>query len=77
VIVGLVLSLIWRQMGSVCELARIVNREAILWVPRMRITQQAINTRLRVIPAQVFLNVFLEVIPVLRMRWEERVRHPR
>ena len=26
VIVALVLSLIWRQMGSVCELARVVNR---------------------------------------------------
>jgi hypothetical protein len=30
VIVALVLRLIWRQMGSVCELARVVNREAVL-----------------------------------------------
>jgi len=30
VIVGLVLSVIWRQMGSVCELARVVKREAIV-----------------------------------------------
>lgn len=74
VIVGLGLSLIWRQMGSVCELARIVNREAVLWVPRMKITQQAINTRLRVIPAQLFLNVLQEVLPVLRVRWEARKR---
>jgi len=74
VIVALVLSLIWRQMGSVCELARVVNREAVLWAPRLKITPQAINTRLRVIPAQLFWNVLQEIIPVLRARWESRQR---
>lgn len=74
VLVGLVLSLIWRQLGSVCELARVVNREAVLWVPRMRITQQAINARLRAMPAQLFLNVLTGILPELRMRWEGRQR---
>ena len=74
VVMGLVLSLIWRQIGSVCELARIVNREMVLWVPRMKITQQAINTRLRVIPAQLFLNVLTDILPVLQARWEGRER---
>jgi len=85
---GLVLSLIWRQIGSVCELARVVNgpawplegplaghfREMVLWVPRMKITQQAINTRLRVIPAELFLNVLTDILPVLQARWERRER---
>jgi len=74
VIVGLVLSVIWRQMGSVCELARVVKREAILWVPRMKISQQAINTRLRVIPAELFLKVLQDILPVLQTRWEGRKR---
>lgn len=74
VMVALVISLIWRQMGSVSELARIVNREAVLWVPRMKISLQAINERLRVIPAELFLNVLGEVLPIFRKRWEERKR---
>jgi hypothetical protein len=74
VIVALVLSLIWRQMGSVCELARVVNREAVLWAPRQKITQQAINMRLRVMPAQLFWNVLGQILPVLHARWESRQR---
>jgi hypothetical protein len=69
VIVALVLSLIWRQMGSVCELARVVNREAVLWTPGQKITQQAINMRLRVMPAQLFWNVLGQILPVLHARW--------
>jgi hypothetical protein len=74
VIVGLVLSLIWRQLGSVSELARVVNKEAVLWVPRTRISPQAINERLRVIPARLFLNVLLAIVPGLQARWESRQR---
>jgi hypothetical protein len=74
VIVGLVLSLIWRQLGSVSELARVINREAVLWVPRTRVSQQAINGRLRALPAQLFLNVLTGILPDLRARWEGRTR---
>ena len=45
VIVAMVISLIWRQMGSVSELSRVVNREAVLWVPRVKVSMQAINER--------------------------------
>lgn len=74
VIVGLVVSLIWRQLGSVSELARVVNQEAVLWVPRTTISQQAINGRLRVIPAELFLRVLLTILPVLQQRWAGRQR---
>jgi len=74
VMAALVISLIWRQMGSVGELARVVNREAVMWVPRMKISMQAINERLRVMPAQLFMNVLMEVLPSFRKRWEERKR---
>jgi hypothetical protein len=74
VMVAMVISLIWRQMGSVSELGRVVNREAVLWVPRMKVSMQAINERLRVIPSQLFMNVLMEVLPVFRGRWEARKR---
>jgi IS4 transposase len=74
VMVGLVLSLIWRQMGSVCELARVVQREVVLWVPKTKVTQQAINARLRAMPAELFENVLEEVLPVMRARWAKRKR---
>jgi hypothetical protein len=74
VIVALVLSLIGRPMGRVCALARVVNREAVLWAPRQTIMQQAITMRLRVMPAQLFWNVLEQIVPVLRARWERRQR---
>ena len=74
VMVALIVSLIWRQMGSVSELARVVNREAVMWVPRMKISAQAINERLRTIPAVLFLQVLVEALPVFQRRWEERKR---
>ena len=74
VIVAMVISLIWRQMGSVSELSRVVNREAVLWVPRVKVSMQAINERLRVIPSQLFMNVLMEVLPKLQKRWETRKR---
>lgn len=74
VLVAMVLVMIWRQVGSVCELARLVHREVLLWVPKFKITQQAINTRLRVMPAEVFGQVLEDILPVLRSRWEARKR---
>ena len=74
VMVAVVVSLIWRQMGSVSELARVVNQEAVMWVPRMKISVQALNERLRVMPSRLFMNVLMEVLPVFRKHWEERHR---
>ena len=74
VMVALVMSLIWRQMGSVSELGRVINREAVLWVPRIKVSMQAIHERLRVIPSHLFMNVLMEVLPIFRRRWEERKR---
>jgi len=74
VMVALVVSLIWRQMGSVAELVRVVDREAVSWVPRMKISAQAMNERLRAMPAELFMRVLLEVLPALRARWGQRQR---
>jgi hypothetical protein len=59
VMLGIVLSLIWRQIGSVCELARVIERSVVLWVTPRKVTQQAINQRLRSMPAEAFEHVLI------------------
>jgi hypothetical protein len=74
VMVAFVLEMIWRQIGGVCELVRIVQSEAVLWATPVRVSQQALSTRLAVLPSALFLQVLLAVLPVLQARWQERQR---
>ncbi len=75
VMVGLVLGLLWRQVGSVSELVRVVQTEAVLWVPPLRDpTQRALAQRSRTLPAELFARVLQTILPVLRRRWQERQR---
>jgi hypothetical protein len=75
VMVGLVLGLLWRQLCSVSELVRVVQTEAVLWVPPLRdLTQQALGQRLRTLPAELFARVLRTVLPVLHARWRARQR---
>ena len=58
VMVGLVLGLLWRQLGGINELVRVIHVEAVLWVPPLReLTQQALAQRLRTLPAELFDRV--------------------
>jgi hypothetical protein len=74
VMVGLVLGMIWRQMGSVGELIRTIQVELVLWVPPLRISQQALSERLRTLPSELFLQVLLTILPSLHTRWQQRER---
>jgi len=75
VMVALVLSLLWRQIGSINELVRVVRTEAVLWAPPLReLTQQALAQRLRTLPAELFDRVLQTILPVLRSRWQARQR---
>jgi hypothetical protein len=75
VMMALVLSLLWQQTGSVNELVRLIQRETILWVPPLlELSQQALATRLRTLPAELFLRVLLEILPVLNRRSLQRSR---
>ena len=75
VMVALVLSLLWRQIGSINELVRVVHTEAVLWVPPLRdLTQQALAQRLRTLPAALFDRVLQTILPVLQGRWQARQR---
>jgi hypothetical protein len=69
VMVAFVLEMIWRQIGGVSELARIVQQEAVLWEQPRKVSQQALSQRLTCLPAELFLRVLKAVMPVMRDRW--------
>ncbi len=72
--VGMVLAMVWRQVPSVAELLRTLAEQGLLWVPPMRATEQAFNQRLRCLPAELFGEVFRQVIPQLLARAQARTR---
>jgi hypothetical protein len=75
VMVAFVLSLIWRQFNGVSELVRVVQQEALWWVPPLpRVSQQALAQRLRTLPAVLFLRLLCQLVPILHARWQARQR---
>lgn len=74
VMVALVLALIWRQLSGVAELARLVQQELVFWVPPLRVSAQALEQRLRCLPAELFRQVFERVLPALHSAWPQRQR---
>lgn len=74
VMVVAVLMLIWRQVPSVCELAKMVVREDLFWIPRIKVSQQALSKRFLDFPAEIFQRVLMDLLPTLRKRWAARQR---
>lgn len=74
VMVAFVVEMIWRQISGACEMVRIVQKEAILWASPVKVSQQGFSDRLTSLPAELFLKVLMEVIPVAQQRWQERQR---
>jgi len=74
VMVALVLTMIWRQIGSATELVRMLHQEGFLWCSPLRVSEQALSQRLRVFPAALFQRVLLEVLPQMQARWQARTR---
>ena len=74
VMMAFVLSLIWRQLGSVAEAVRVLNREGLLWVDERKLSQQAVEQRLGSLPAVLFERVLHELLPQMAQRWQERTR---
>lgn len=72
VMVGMLLSLVWRQIPSVSELQRVLARESLLWVEPTAISQQALSARLNTLPAQLFALLWAEVLPELQQRAAQR-----
>jgi len=74
VMVALVLSMIWRQIGSVGTLVRLLHDEGFLWTSPTQVSQQALSLRLRVFPAVLFQRVLEDLLPQLHARWAARAR---
>ncbi len=74
VMMAFALSMIWRQIGSVREAVRVLHEDGVLWVPPVSVSQQAVNQRLRTMPASLFRQVLLDVLPLMHDRWHASVR---
>lgn len=74
VMVAMVLTLIWRQVPAVNELVRMVARESLLWSPSLKVSQQAVDQRLRSLPEQLFGQVWEAILPKLLERTAARKR---
>lgn len=74
VMVAAVLTLLWRQVPSVCELSRTLAREDCLWAGRVKVSQQALSQRFLSFPAELFQRVLMALLPRLQRRWSERHR---
>ncbi len=75
VMVALVLGLIWRQIGGVSELVRLVQQDDMLWLPRLKVSQQAVSERLASLPAELFLRLLTAILPLMQQRWQARQRN--
>jgi hypothetical protein len=76
VMVAFVLSLIWRQLGSVSEAVRVLREEGLLWTSPTPVSQQAAARRLQHLPAALFAGVRHEVLPQMQARAQARTRRP-
>src|SRR5215212_9606822 len=74
VMVALVLTMIWRQIGSATELVRLLRQEGFLWCSPVLVTEQALSQRLLTFPAELFQRVLEAVLPLMHARWAERAR---
>lgn len=77
VMVAVVTAAIWRQVAGVRTLVALLEREGLLWVRPLRVSQAALSERLRTLPAELFAELFAELVPTFRARAAARRRpHP-
>jgi hypothetical protein len=74
VMMAFVLSLIWRQVGSVAEAVRELKKQGMLWTEAKPVSQQAVSERLRTFPAELFYRVLMDILPQMHQRWKVRRR---
>lgn len=71
-----VLTMLWRQVPSVHELTRMLAREDLLWCKAVKVSQQAVSQRFVSFPSVLFERLFMELLPQLQQRWQQRGRRP-
>lgn len=72
--VAAVVTLLWRQVPSVGELTRMLNRDDLLWAKAVRVSRQSVSERFLSFPYRLFEQVFRDLMPTLTMRWAQRQR---
>jgi hypothetical protein len=61
VMVALIVSLVWRRLGAIAEVQRVIVQDGLLWVSPLQVSEQAIAKRLDTLPASALAAVFSEV----------------
>src|SRR5579859_5552494 len=61
-----VLSLIWRQVGAISEAVRALNQEGLLWTQAVTVSQAGVSQRLNSLPAVLFENILMNVLPQMQ-----------
>lgn len=74
VMMAFLLTLVWRQISGVSELARLIQKESLLWASPRRVSQQALSQRLSTMPSNLFEQVLVQVLPACHERWQDRQR---
>jgi hypothetical protein len=74
--VAAVLTLLWRDVPGVSELARLLETEGFLWCGGTKVSQQALSQRFLTFPATLFERIFSELLPSLQARWLARQNRP-
>jgi len=72
--IAAMLAMLWQQIPSVCELTKTLNREGVLWMGAVKVSQPALSKRLLTFPAEMFQQVLHNLLPRLRERWQARQR---
>ena len=62
VMMALVVSLVYRQIPGLSEVLRVLESEGLLWVEPLSVSKQALSKRLKTLPAELFAQVFEQVI---------------
>jgi hypothetical protein len=74
--IAAILTLLWRNVPSVRELTRLLNREGFLWVKATKVSQKALSGRFLTFPSILFEEVLKELLPKLKQRWQNRLCRP-
>src|SRR5262245_53048549 len=59
--VAIIVSLVWRRLGAIAEVCRVLAREGLLWVQPLQVSEQAIAKRMDTLPATALGELFVEV----------------
>lgn len=72
VMASLMVSIVWRHLGSISDAVHALNEEGLLWAEKVSVSKQSVCERMRTLPAQLFEKLFERVVDVVHYRNEER-----